>query len=220
MSRTFIALLLAVAFVFVSFDRAEAHCCARPHKSHPVTTPSHPGIPPHQEHCCNRAESELGEVSNQLVAVRTELTNIRNALNDAEKDIINAINKSGEDVKKQVKDTGEDVKKQVKDTGETVKQQVKDTGEDVKKQVKDTEKNIVNAINKAAEEVKKEIQAARYILDALFSRPNSLSVKVGNQAITDPPITPSSPSQPPPPPPDVKGDQTDCLAPCCLKCRP
>jgi|HubBroStandDraft_6_1064221.scaffolds.fasta_scaffold170296_2 gas vesicle protein len=198
MSRTFIALLLAVAFVFVSFDRAEAHCCARPHKSHPVTTPSHPGIPPHQEHCCNRAESELGEVSNQLVAVRTELTNIRNALNDAEKDIINAINKSGEDVKKQVKDTGEDVKKQVKDT----------------------EKNIVNAINKAAEEVKKEIQAARYILDALFSRPNSFSVKVGNQAITDPPITPSSPSQPPPPPPDVKGDQTDCLAPCCLKCRP
>ena len=196
MSRTFIALLLAVAFVFVSFDRAEAHCCARPHKSHPVTTPSHPGIPPHQEHCCNRAESELGEVSNQLVAVRTELTNIRNALNDAEKDIINAINKSGEDVKKQVKDTGEDVKKQVKDT----------------------EKNIVNAINKAAEEVKKEIQAARYILDALFSRPNSFSVKVGNQAITDPPITPSSPSQPPPP--DVKGDQTDCLAPCCLKCRP
>jgi hypothetical protein len=61
----------------------------------------------------------------------------------------------------------------------------------LKDTIENTGKGITAAISLAGEKLKKEVQAARNVLDALYSRPNSFLVKVGNEAVPCPQATAS-----------------------------
>jgi hypothetical protein len=194
MSRSFVALTVAVAFVFVGFGRAEAHCCWKPHKSHPVVL--HP-----QEHCCDRAESgvlaELRKIEDQLITLKTvietntaEVKNVTTAVNDAKTQVVGAINDTTTEVKN-VTGAVNDAKTQVVGAINDTTKEVRNTGVTLRDTIENTGRGITTAINQADDALRREVQAARNVLDALYSRPNSFSVKVGNEAVPCSSATPS-----------------------------
>jgi hypothetical protein len=161
-SRIFVALALAVALMFVGFDRAQAGCpCPRPHRIHRLTPrPIRPEIP-HPDHCCDRAESEaLAE----LRKIREELANIRGTIDQTGLELKTAIEVNTAEVKA----SGTRVTEAINTSGDALKRAIElNTAE-----VKNTGEHVTLAINTSTETLKGRIDA------------NTTEVKAAVQGVT------------------------------------
>jgi predicted nucleic acid-binding Zn-ribbon protein len=136
----------------------------------------------------------------------TAVNNTKNSVDDAKAKVVEAVQKSSNDITAAVKDTTTAVnntKNSVDDTKARVVEAIQKSSNDItaavndtKTQIETTGKGITAAITVAGERLKREIQAARNVLDALYSRPNSFSVNVSNDAVPCPHATESGKSCP------------------------